>query len=384
MPGVRIYSTKNCPYCRMVKAFLDKYGIAYRDVDVGEDREAAREMVRLTGQYSVPVTVVGDQAIIGFDVARLNAIFGTVRTDAVYDVMILGAGPAGLTAAVYAARKMIRTVVIAENIGGQALESWTIENYMGYRIVSGEDLMKKFEEQARQLHIHIELDRVIALNEENGLFAAATASGQTFRARSVIVATGSKPRWLGLEGERGFAGHGLSVCATCDGPLFQGKDVAVVGGGNSALTTALEMADIARSVHLIVRNSIRADEVYREALAQKSNVAVHLDAEVSKLKGERFLSGITIRDRSSGKERDLDVEGLFIEIGHEPNTEFLGGLVELNGNNEIVIDANNRTSAAGIFAAGDVTNIQYKQIIIAAGEGAKAALSAHAYLLKKQ
>ncbi|HZD43855.1 MAG TPA: FAD-dependent oxidoreductase [Methanomicrobiales archaeon] len=383
MPEIRVYTTKNCPYCRMVKAFLDKHGIPYQNIDVGEDREAAREMVRLTNQYAVPVTMVDDKIIIGFDAPLLNKIFGTEKTGELYDVMILGAGPAGLTAAVYTARKLLKTIVISETIGGQALESWTIENYMGYRIVTGEDLMKKFEEQARGLHIHIELDGVESIKEDGGIFFVDTASEQTFRARSLIIATGSRPKWLDLENERKFTGHGVSVCATCDAPLYQNKDVAVVGGGNSALTTAIEMANIARSVHLVVRSAIRADKVYEEMLKEKKNLTVHLDAEITALQGEQFLSGITLKNRSSGAETNLAIEGLFLQIGHDANTGFLDGFLDMNDHKEIIIDINSHTSREGVFAAGDVTNVKNKQIIIASGEGAKAALAAHEYLLKK-
>jgi alkyl hydroperoxide reductase subunit F len=384
MPVVKVYSTKSCPYCRMVKAFLAKQRIEYQDIDVGADKAAAREMVELTGQYAVPVTTVGDEVIIGFDAPRLNELFGTERRDEPCDVLIVGGGPAGLTAAVYCARKLLKTTMVTSNIGGQALESWAIENYMGYRMVTGEDLMKKFEEQVRLLNIHVELDQANAVSREGELFVVRTVSDQTFRAKSLIITTGRSPRWLGLPDEKKFIGHGLSVCATCDGPLFKDKTVAVVGGGNSALTTALEMSAIATTVHLIARSTIRADEFYQSAINRKSNLIVHLNTQVTALSGDQHLKGITIRNSETGREDQLAIEGLFLEIGQLPNTGFLSGFVTMTDGGEIDVDQNCHTSTEGVFAAGDVTDVKGKQIIIAAGEGAKAALEVHEYLVKKE
>ena len=186
-----------------------------------------------------------------------------------------------------------------------------------------------------------------------------------------------------MEGEEKFIGHGLSVCSTCDGPLFKGKVVAVVGGGNSALQTAVEMSNIAREVHLIARSRIKADEVYVRMYSEKKNIITHTDSVVSELHGEPLLDKIKIRDVISGSETEISLEGVFAEIGWEPNTDFVEGLLDLNDQREVVIDINCHTTVPGIFAAGDVTNIKGKQIIIAAGEGAKAALEAYEYLLKQ-
>ncbi|WP_342677738.1 FAD-dependent oxidoreductase [Methanofollis sp. UBA420] len=383
MPEVKVYSTKQCPYCRMVKAFLEKHGIEYENIDVGEDEEAARELFRVSKQLGVPVTVVGEDVVVGFDAPRLNALFGTEKKEELYDIVILGAGPAGLTAGVYTTRKLLSTLIITENIGGQAMESWAVENYMGYRVVSGEDLMAKFEEQARGLNVSLELDRAIGVRREDSTFVVTTYGDRTFRARSVIVATGRSPRRLGVEGEERFWGRGVSVCSTCDGPLFRGKDVAVVGGGNSAVTTTLEMAKIARTVHLIVRSALKADAVYLDLLKTKENVAVHRPYVVSGLVGETVLTGVKIRQKETGAEEEIAVDGVFAEIGHEPNIGAVQDLVRINTGSEIVVDENCCTSVPGIFAAGDVTSVHGKQIIIAAGEGAKAALEAHAYLLSR-
>jgi alkyl hydroperoxide reductase subunit F len=188
------------------------------------------------------------------------------------------------------------------------------------------------------------------------------------------------PRQLGLEGEGRYLGRGLSVCATCDGPLFRDKIVAVVGAGNSALQTALEMSRIAKEVHLIVRSTLKCDESYTRRYESVRNIITHMNATISKLQGNNVLTGITIRDRSTGKETDLVLDGVFLQIGWIPNTDFLEGLVNMNDEKEVIIDIDCKTSVPGIYAAGDVTNIKTKQIITAAGEGAKAALSAHEYL----
>jgi alkyl hydroperoxide reductase subunit F len=365
----------------MAKAFLDRTGVKYTTVDVGEDVEAAKRMVALSGQRGVPLITVDDEVIIGFDSQRLNELFGESVEGKQYDVLIIGAGPAGLTAAVYCARKMLTTAIITENIGGQALESWAIENYMGYRMVTGEDLMKKFEEQARSHNIRLELDRVASIVQEGALYTVTTMSDNSYHAACVILAQGKRPRKLDVLGEDRFIGRGISICSTCDGPLFKGKKVAVVGGGNSALQTAIEMSGIASSVSLIVRRTIRADEAYTKALAKKSNITVHLQSRVTGLRGDQFLTGITITDEK-GTEQMIDLDGVFVEIGWIPNTDFLKEFVELNELKEVVTDQNCHTSKPGIFAAGDVTSVKSKQIIIAAGDGAKAALEVHEYILR--
>jgi alkyl hydroperoxide reductase subunit F len=366
----------------MVKAFLEKHGVPYENIDVGKDIEQAKKMFALSGQLGVPVTTIDDEVILGFDVQKLNEIFGTATDGDTYDVLIIGAGPAGLTAAVYCSRKMLKTLIITENIGGQALASWVIDNYMGYRMITGEDLMKKFEEQVRDLHISLELDSIRAVTRDEGLFVFRTVTGRTFISRAVIFAQGNKPRTLGIPDEDRLLGRGLSLCSTCDGPLYRGKNVAVVGGGNSAIQTAVEMGKIAKSVSLIVRSTIRADEVYAGMLKRKENIVVHLGSQVKALHGDKFLEGVTIVNSATGREQKIDIDGLFVEIGWIPNTDFLQGFLALNDRNEIIIDINCHTSMPGAFAAGDVTSIRGKQIIIAAGEGAKAALEAHEYVMK--
>jgi alkyl hydroperoxide reductase subunit F len=380
MRKVTVYSTKNCPYCRMAKAFLDKHGVPYENIDVGEDINAAKKMIDLSGQRGVPVIIVDDEVIVGFDSQKLNELFGVTTTGEMYDVLIVGAGPAGLTAGVYCARKMLNTIIISENIGGQALQSWAIDNYMGYRMITGEDLMKKFEDQISTLNMRVELDRIIGISKEDEFFTIRTISENTIKAKTLILAQGNRPKKLGVANEEQYLGRGLSICSTCDGPLYKGKKVAVVGGGNSALQTAVEMSKIAQSVNLIVRSSLKADPIYMKMLESNKNITVHLNTQVTTIHGDKFLSAITIRN-GLGVEK-IDLDGVFIEIGWLPNTDILDGFVALNDKKEIIIDINCHTSMAGVFAAGDVTSVKGKQIIIAAGDGAKAALEAHEYLMK--
>ncbi|MBT8508377.1 glutaredoxin [Methanomicrobiaceae archaeon CYW5] len=381
MPKVTIYTTANCQYCRLTKAFFQKHGVEYEEIDVGTDTAAAAEMVEKSGQYGVPVTIVDGEVIVGFDAARFNEIFGEGGRRDVYDLLIIGGGPAGLTAAMYGARKMLSVLVVTENIGGQALESWSIENYMGFRLVTGAELMDRFEEKVREEGIAIELDSVSSVQKrDDGTFAVKTASDQEFAGRALVITSGAKPRWLGLPDEQKYIGRGESVCSTCDGPLFRGKDVAIVGGGNYALTTAIEMSPIARSVFLIVRSKIRADEVYTSQLKGLKNLTILQNYVVTGLSGESLLKGITVTERDTGEEQTLPVEGLFLAIGHEPNNAFLDGFVDLTDHGEIVVDINCHTSQEGVFAAGDVTAVKAKQIIVASGEGAKAALEAYEYL----
>jgi len=382
MKKVTVYSTKNCPYCRMAKAFLDKHGVPYEGVDVGEDSNAAKKMIELSGQRGVPVIVVDDEVIIGFDSQRLNELFGETITGEVYDILIAGAGPAGLTAGVYCARKMLKTIIISENIGGQALESWAIENYMGYRMITGEDLMKKFEEQVRTLNMRLELDRIVSISKEEDIFTIRTISENTFKAKTIILAQGNRPKKLGVANEEQFLGRGLSICSTCDGPLYKGKRVAVVGGGNSAIQTAVEMSEITPSVVLIVRSRIKADPIYTKMLESKKNITIYLNTQVTALHGNKFLSAITVKN-DKGEEQKIELDGIFIEIGWLPNTDFLNGFIELNEKKEIIVDLNCHTNVPGVFAAGDVTSVKSKQIIIASGDGAKAALEANEYLMKQ-
>lgn len=302
----------------------------------------------------------------------------------IYDVIIVGAGPAGLSAGVYCARKMLNTLVISGNVGGQAAWSWEVENYLGYQLITGVELVERFRDHLDNFSVELlEGKNVAALRREEGIFLARTEGGEEYRAHAAIAASGKLPRKLGVPGEDEYRGRGVAYCSTCDAPLFRGKRVAVVGGGNSALDAALQLAQIAEKVYVITNEgALGGDEIRRRQVLDSPLVEVLTSSQVTAIRGETFVKGISLARR--GEETSLEVQGVFIEIGSVPSTAYLPPEVRLNEIGEIVIDSNNRTSLPGLFAAGDVTNVMEKQIIIAAGEGAKAALAAYSWLVENE
>ncbi len=297
-----------------------------------------------------------------------------------YDLIIIGAGPAGITASVYAARKRMNFLVISQDIGGQTAWSGDIENYTGYQFISGPELAAKFEEHMRQYKIPLqEAEEVLDVRQEGGGFVVATAKG-AYQARIVIIASGKRSRELGVPGEKEFKNRGITYCATCDGPLFSGKDVAVIGGGNSALDAAIQLMKIARHVTVVnIADTLTGDPVMREQIEKSPLVTVINRARVTAVSGDKFVNSITVAHND--KEEKLSVQGVFVEIGLTPNSHFCP-ILEKNQIGEIKVNIRNETNIPGIFAAGDVTDVPEKQIIIAAGEGAKASLEAFRYLIK--
>ncbi|MHC1568782.1 MAG: NAD(P)/FAD-dependent oxidoreductase [Candidatus Syntropharchaeia archaeon] len=296
-----------------------------------------------------------------------------------YDLVIVGAGPAGLTAAVYAARKRLSCMIVSENLGGQAALSSGIENYIGFQLITGAELIAKFEEHARGVGVELELgERVSGIRKMKDGFEVLT-NGNIYQGRALIVASGKVPRKLGVPGEDEYLGRGVTYCATCDGPLFVGKKVAVIGGGNAALDAAIQMTKIAEWVCLVnINPALGGDAVMREQVEKAPNLTIMNSTQTLEIIGETFVKGVRIK--AGDEERMLDVEGVFVEIGSIPSSDFIRDLVELNEFGEIRIDRQNRTSKDGIFAAGDVTDVIEKQVIIAAEEGAKALLAADEYL----
>lgn len=300
-----------------------------------------------------------------------------------YELIIIGGGPAGMTAAVYAARKKINTLLISGDIGGQGLTTWLVENYMGYQFIEGHELMKKFEEQVKQFPTDVKVEvgkRAERLSRVDGGFEVRTDRGETYQAKAAILATGKRPRKLNVPGEKELLGRGVTYCAICDGPLFADVKVAVIGGGNSALEAADDMVKIADHVYLVSLTPLTGDQILIDRMKSASNLTIFLEHEVLEIKGDSRVKGIKIRDLKSKQERELEVGGIFIEIGLIPNSELVKELVTLNHLGEIEVNCGNETGVPGFFAAGDVTSVPDKQIVIAAGEGAKAALQAHRYL----
>ena len=298
-----------------------------------------------------------------------------------YDVVIIGAGPAGMTAAVYCARKKLSTLLLSKDVGGQTLWTNDIENYMGYQFIEGPELVEKFEQQVRQFPIDVKIEEdVVGLTKVDGGFEVLTASGGTYRAKAAIIASGKRPRSLGVPGEERLRGRGVTYCATCDGPLYEGLKVAVIGGGNSAAEAVLDMLKIAAHVYMVSLTPLTCDQLLVERFKENSTLTVYAEHATQEVLGGPLVSGIRIKDLKSGEERILEVSGVFVEIGLVPNSDFVKDLVELSGPGEIEVSCAGETAVSGLFAAGDVTNVPEKQIVVAAGEGAKAALQAYRFL----
>ncbi|MBM3141589.1 MAG: thioredoxin-disulfide reductase [Chloroflexi bacterium] len=298
-----------------------------------------------------------------------------------YELMIIGGGPAGMTAAVYAARKKLNALLLSKDVGGQV--NWTlgIENYMGYQLIEGPELIHKFEEQVKQFPIDMKIgEGVSSLSRISGGFEAKTDAGESYQAKAAIIATGKRPRPLNVPGEEKLRGRGVTYCATCDGPLFADMKVAVVGGGNSALEAVDDMVKIAGQVYLVSLTQLTGDQILIDRVKDASNLTIFLEHEVVSITGEKFVDEIKIRNLKTRQERKLQVSGVFIEIGLMPNSNLVKGVAALNRLGEIEVNCSNETNVPGLFAAGDVTNVPEKQIVVAAGEGAKAALQAHRYL----
>ncbi|MCU0652066.1 MAG: FAD-dependent oxidoreductase [Candidatus Omnitrophica bacterium] len=297
-----------------------------------------------------------------------------------YDLIIIGAGPAGITAAVYAARKRMKTLVLTGDIGGQAAWSGDIENYTGYQFISGPELAAKFEEHLRKYDLELKENEQVVGVKKSGDIILVQSAKSSYEARTIIIASGKRTKELNVPGEKEFKNKGVTYCATCDGPLFSGKDVVVVGGGNSALDAALQLINIVKHVYIVnVTANLGGDAVMREKVEANKIVTILNKARVSAILGEKMVNAIKVI--KEGKEETLAVQGVFVEIGLIPNSEFAPS-IERNQLGEIKINCHNETSIPGIFAAGDVTDVPEKQIIIAAGEGSKAALSVFSYLAR--
>ncbi|MEW5758898.1 MAG: FAD-dependent oxidoreductase [Candidatus Omnitrophota bacterium] len=300
----------------------------------------------------------------------------------IYDLIIIGAGPAGITAAVYAARKNLNFIIVTGDIGGQTAWSGDIENYTGYQFITGPELTAKFEEHMRQYNVQVkENEQVIDIERINNNFLVKT-NKEEYSAKTVIVASGKRSKELNILGEKEFKNHGLTYCATCDAPLFKGKRVAVIGGGNSALDAVLQLIKIAKYIHLInIEKDITGDAIMYEKIRESKIVTVLNNTKVIEIIGDKMVNAIKVETQliDSSQEQILDVEGVFVEIGLIPNSGF-AGILEKNQYNEIKVNCHNETNIPGIFSAGDVTDVPEKQIIIAAGEGSKAALGAFRYL----
>lgn len=305
-----------------------------------------------------------------------------------FDVLVVGGGPAGAAAAIYAARKGIRTGIAAERFGGQVLDTMAIENFISVQHTEGPKLVAQLEQHVKDYDVDImnlqRAEKLIPATVEGGLHEVVLANGASLKSRTVILSTGARWRQLGVPGEEEYRNKGVAYCPHCDGPLYKGKRVAVIGGGNSGVEAAIDLAGIVAHVSLIEFDSqLRADAVLQRKLASLPNVTIITSALTTEVLGDGAkVTGLAYQDRTSGEAHRVELEGVFVQIGLVPNTEWLGDSVALSRHGEIEVDQRGETSQRGIFAAGDCTTVPYKQIVIAMGEGSKAALSAFDYMIR--
>ena len=358
-----------------------------------QDEVTAREimavpMVFLNGQVFGSGRMSVEEIVAKLDTGAAARDAAKLSAKAPYDVLIVGGGPAGAAAAVYAARKGIRTGIAAERFGGQTNDTLAIENYISVLETDGPKFAAALEAHTRAYDVDImnlqRADQLIPADEPGGLIEVKLANGGSLQAKTVILSTGARWRNVNVPGEAEYRNKGVAYCPHCDGPLFKGKDVAVIGGGNSGIEAAIDLAGVVRHVTVIeFMPELKADAVLVKKLHSLPNVTVHTHAQTTEITGAQGkVNGLRYKDRATGVEHLVELEGVFVQIGLVPNTEWLKGTLELTKFGEIVIDAKGQTSLPGVFAAGDCTTVPFKQIVIAAGDGAKAALSAFDHLIR--
>ena len=302
-----------------------------------------------------------------------------------YDIAVIGAGPAAVSAAIYGARKGLKVAMIGDLVGGQLINTNDIENIIGTPLTNGFDFSQSLEKHLNEYEIAFykghKVKKVIKESKDNVLILDDELE---VKSKTVIVATGAIWKKLGIEGEDKYAGKGVHYCATCDGPFYRNKDVVIIGGGNSGVEAAIDLSNIAKTITLVEYSStINADEVLKNKLSSLENVKILTSSVAQSVTGNLFAEGLKILNRDSNVVEEIKTDGIFVEIGTVANTSFVSDILDINTNSEIKIDSVNKTSVEGIFAAGDCTDVRYKQVIIAMGEGAKAALSAYEYLIKE-
>ncbi|MHC1481023.1 alkyl hydroperoxide reductase subunit F [Frateuria aurantia] len=387
-------SCQNCPDVVQALNLMSVLnpGISHTAIDgaVFPEQVEAREIM------SVPTIYLNGQVFgqgrMGVEeiVSKLDS--GAAKRDAArlaaketFDVLVVGGGPAGAAAAIYAARKGIRTGVVAERFGGQVLDTMAIENFISVQETEGPKLGSALEEHVKSYDVDImNLQRASSLSRKNGLIEVGLSNGAGLKAKSVVISTGARWRQMNVPGEEAYRNKGVAYCPHCDGPLFKGKRVAVIGGGNSGVEAAIDLAGIVSEVTLIeFGDQLRADAVLQKKLHSLANVKVLLSTQTTEVLGDGSrVNGLAYQDRTTGEQHALALEGIFVQIGLVPNTEWLQGVVELSPRGEIIVDDRGQTSVPGVFAAGDATTVPFKQIVIAMGEGAKASLAAFDYLIR--
>jgi alkyl hydroperoxide reductase subunit F len=395
MANVTIYSTDGCPFCAKAKAFLAERGIGFEEIEARRGSKAWNEMREKTGSSSLPQVLVGDDPIGGYsDLVSLEATgelsqkLGLARPGPVstlYDVIIIGGGPAGLSAAIYAARKVLKTLLVSKDIGGQVTWTYDVDNYLGFSQIETADLIAKFEEHVQKYGVEKLVGvEVKALELTGKIKKVVTGKGETHFAKTIIIATGKRPRPLGVPGEKELIGMGVTYCSTCDAPLFADLDVAVAGGGNSALEAVIDLMKVARKVYMVSLTPLTGDQILQDKVVSSPKVEVFTEHEILRIVGDSAVEGLEIKSLRTGEDRRFSVAGIIVEIGLLPNSGLVVDTIQTNRIGEIVIDSRCGTGVSGVFACGDVTDVPFKQVIVAAGEGAKAALSAYDYIINQR
>ena len=382
---IEIYTRPSKPYSKLAKAIFESRGCSYEEYDI-DDRRIYREMLERTGgAKTAPQIFIDDRHVGDYDDLVAETISGQLDErlgieQEIYsenwDLAVIGAGPAGVNAGLYAARRGLKTLLLATNMGGQMLGAGNVENYPGEHSIQGDELMETFWHQLLNYDLEIKLgEKVKGLTTDDKQVTLGLAGGKKLTARAVIVATGSKYRKLNVQGEQRFTGNGIHHCVICEGDRYAGQPVAVVGGGNSGMEAALDLAELGCQVKLIdIHDKLGGEDILVEKVHEKFEIKVYPEASISRILGEEIVEAVELKNLNTGHQETIDVNAVFTKIGLIPNTDFLEGILELNDRGEIIIDDKNQTSLESVWAAGDVTNIRDKQIIVAAAEGAKAAL----------
>jgi thioredoxin reductase (NADPH) len=393
MPAIVMYTKKVCPYCTMAKRLLTEKGQTWTEIDVETEPGRREEMIQRTGLRTVPQIFIGDRHVGGYDdMAALEArgeldpLLGRQVAGAGSErrrVVIVGSGPAGYTAAIYAARAELEPVVVAGlQFGGQLMLTTEVENYPGFPDgVTGPAMMELFQKQAERFGTKIFLEDATRIDTRKRPFRVETAE-RSFEADALVLAMGASAKWLGLASETRLQNKGVSACATCDGALFRGKPMAVVGGGDTALEEALFLTRFATRVTLIHRrDTLRASKIMQERARKNPKIEFAWNSAVEEVLGDEFVTGVRLRDVKTEERRTLPVEALFVAIGHQPNTSLVHGQIALDPVGYIQVErGSTRTSVPGVFACGDAMDPVYRQAVTAAGTGCMAAIDAERWL----
>jgi thioredoxin reductase (NADPH) len=398
MAKITMYSKSLCPFCQRAKELLRSRDQTWQEIDVEQQPRALQEMIERSGRQTVPQIWIGDIHVGGFEElaalekeGRLDELLGSERTEAAETehvrLLIIGSGPAGYTTAIYAARAELEPVVVAgAAFGGQLMLTTDIENYPGFpEGITGPDIMDLFRKQAERFGARVYLEDAIEVDLGVHPFRIRTDERE-LSAEAVVIATGASARWLGLESEKRLMNLGVSACATCDGALFRGKEIAVVGGGDTAMEEALFLTRFGSTVHVIHRrDQLRASKIMADRVRRHEKIRLIWDSVVEEILGEDTVTGVQLRNVKTGETTELPVEAVFIAIGHVPNSELFKPWIKTNEAGYIVVEGEStRTNLEGVFACGDVMDPHYRQAVTAAGNGCRAALDAERWLASRE